>query len=189
MMQAVGSARLVYLAWIVGGALSLAGAITYAELGAMKPQAGGEYVYIRDSYGPLPGFSVRVDVVRPRQTRVDCDADRRASPHPGNISGAGILQSHRDQPAVRDQLWTTGQPSRGGAHHRAELHWHQAGRRLSGGVHAAEDCDHRRRRNAGVHRVQRDVAQLRNDFQRRHRRLCGIHGRADRGAVGLRRME
>src|SRR5580704_1064590 len=56
MMQAVGSARLVYLAWIVGGALSLAGAITYAELGAMKPQAGGEYVYIREAYGPLPAF-------------------------------------------------------------------------------------------------------------------------------------
>jgi basic amino acid/polyamine antiporter, APA family len=56
MMQAVGSARLVYLAWIVGGILSLAGAITYAELGAMKPQAGGEYIYIRDAYGPLPAF-------------------------------------------------------------------------------------------------------------------------------------
>lgn len=56
MMQAVGSAWLVYLAWIVGGALSLAGAITYAELGAMKPQAGGEYVYIRDAYGTLPAF-------------------------------------------------------------------------------------------------------------------------------------
>ncbi len=56
MMQAVGSARLVYLAWIVGGLLSFAGALTYAELGAMKPQAGGEYVYIRDAYGPLPGF-------------------------------------------------------------------------------------------------------------------------------------
>jgi APA family basic amino acid/polyamine antiporter len=56
MMQAVGSAWLVYLAWIVGGALSLAGAITYAELGALKPQAGGEYVYIRDAYGPLPAF-------------------------------------------------------------------------------------------------------------------------------------
>ena len=56
MMQAVGSAWLVYLAWIVGGVLSLAGAITYAELGTMKPQAGGEYVYIRDAYGPLPGF-------------------------------------------------------------------------------------------------------------------------------------
>jgi APA family basic amino acid/polyamine antiporter len=56
MMQAVGSARLVYLAWIVGGLLSFFGALTYAELGAMKPQAGGEYVYVRDGYGPLAGF-------------------------------------------------------------------------------------------------------------------------------------
>jgi len=56
MMQAVGSAKLVYLAWIVGGLLSFFGALTYAELGAMKPQAGGEYVYVRDAYGPLAGF-------------------------------------------------------------------------------------------------------------------------------------
>jgi len=56
MMQAVGSARLVYLAWMVGGLLSFFGALTYAELGAMKPQAGGEYVYVRDAYGPLAGF-------------------------------------------------------------------------------------------------------------------------------------
>jgi APA family basic amino acid/polyamine antiporter len=56
MTQAVGSAKLVYLAWIVGGILSLFGALTYAELGAMKPDAGGEYVYVRDAYGPLPGF-------------------------------------------------------------------------------------------------------------------------------------
>ena len=56
MMQAVGSARLVYLAWVVGGLLSFFGALTYAELGAMKPQAGGEYVYVRDAYGPLAGF-------------------------------------------------------------------------------------------------------------------------------------
>jgi APA family basic amino acid/polyamine antiporter len=56
MMQAVGSARLVYLAWVVGGLLSFFGALTYAELGSMKPQAGGEYVYVRDAYGPLAGF-------------------------------------------------------------------------------------------------------------------------------------
>ncbi|MGB8785060.1 MAG: amino acid permease, partial [Terriglobales bacterium] len=56
MMQAVGSTRLVYLAWMVGGLLSFFGALTYAELGAMKPQAGGEYVYVRDAYGPLAGF-------------------------------------------------------------------------------------------------------------------------------------
>ena len=56
MMQAVGSAQLVYLAWLVGGVLSMAGAMTYAELGAMKPQAGGEYIYIRDAYGPRLAF-------------------------------------------------------------------------------------------------------------------------------------
>lgn len=56
MMRAAGSAKLVYLAWIVGGIFSFFGAVTYAELGAMKPQAGGEYVYIRDAFGPLPGF-------------------------------------------------------------------------------------------------------------------------------------
>lgn len=56
MMQAVGSANFVYLVWLVGGLLSFFGALTYAELGAMKPQAGGEYVYVRDAYGPLVGF-------------------------------------------------------------------------------------------------------------------------------------
>jgi len=56
MMQAAGSARVVFLAWVVGGVFSLCGAITYAQLGAMKPQAGGDYVYIRDAFGPLAGF-------------------------------------------------------------------------------------------------------------------------------------
>ncbi len=56
MTAAVGSPKLVYLAWIVGGLLSFFGALTYAELGAMKPEAGGEYVYLRDAYGPLSGF-------------------------------------------------------------------------------------------------------------------------------------
>jgi APA family basic amino acid/polyamine antiporter len=49
---------LVFLAWMVGGIFSFLGALTYAELGAMKPQAGGEYVYIRDAYGPLRDFSL-----------------------------------------------------------------------------------------------------------------------------------
>jgi len=56
MMQAVGSVKLVFAAWIIGGLLSICGALTYAELGAMKPHAGGEYIYIRDAYGPLGGF-------------------------------------------------------------------------------------------------------------------------------------
>src|ERR1019366_7696139 len=56
MMQAVGSARLVYLAWVVGELLSFFGALTYAELGAMKPQAGGEDVFDRGFDGPLAGI-------------------------------------------------------------------------------------------------------------------------------------
>jgi APA family basic amino acid/polyamine antiporter len=56
MMQAVGSSALVYAAWIVGGLLSLFGAMTYAELSAMMPFAGGEYVYLRGAYGDRIGF-------------------------------------------------------------------------------------------------------------------------------------
>ncbi len=56
MMRAVGTANLVYLAWIVGGLLSLFGAMTYAELASMMPYAGGEYVYIRRAYGDLLAF-------------------------------------------------------------------------------------------------------------------------------------
>src|ERR1700734_635067 len=56
MMRAVGSARMVYLAWIVGGLLTLFGAMTYAELGAMMPRAGGEYVFLRNAYGDTPAF-------------------------------------------------------------------------------------------------------------------------------------
>ena len=44
------------LVWILGGVLSLLGALTYGELAAMKPEAGGLYVYIRDGFGPLPAF-------------------------------------------------------------------------------------------------------------------------------------
>ena len=44
------------LVWLLGGVLSLLGALTYGELGAMKPAAGGLYVYIRDGFGRLPAF-------------------------------------------------------------------------------------------------------------------------------------
>ena len=42
--------------WVVGGVLALAGALSYSELGAAMPEAGGEYVYLRETYGPLVGF-------------------------------------------------------------------------------------------------------------------------------------
>jgi hypothetical protein len=87
MMQAVGSARLVYLAWMVGGLLSFFGALTYAELGAMKPQAGGEYVYVRDAYGPLAGFLYSWTMVSDREAGFDCDHNYRAGADPRNFSG------------------------------------------------------------------------------------------------------
>src|SRR5258708_20819337 len=52
----VGSPGLVVTVWVVGGLLSLAGALTYAELAVMMPRAGGEYVFIREAYGRLWGF-------------------------------------------------------------------------------------------------------------------------------------
>ena len=56
MAQLVGSPWMVLLAWLAAGVLSLAGALTYAELGAMLPEAGGDYVFIREAYGNLPAF-------------------------------------------------------------------------------------------------------------------------------------
>ena len=54
--RAAPHAGLLLLVWLVGGLLSIAGALTYAELGAMYPGAGGIYVYLREAYGPLTGF-------------------------------------------------------------------------------------------------------------------------------------
>jgi APA family basic amino acid/polyamine antiporter len=51
-----GSASGFMIAWIAGGVLALAGALTYAELAARYPQAGGEYVYLREAFGPAAGF-------------------------------------------------------------------------------------------------------------------------------------
>jgi basic amino acid/polyamine antiporter, APA family len=42
--------------WLVGGLLALMGAAAYAELGVLRPRAGGEYVYLREAFGPMAGF-------------------------------------------------------------------------------------------------------------------------------------
>lgn len=53
---AVPHAVLFLATWAVGGLLAFAGAVAYAELAALRPRAGGEYVYLRHAYGPLAGF-------------------------------------------------------------------------------------------------------------------------------------
>ena len=52
----VPSALLFLSTWAVGGLLAFFGAMAYAELATLRPRAGGEYVYLRDAYGPLAAF-------------------------------------------------------------------------------------------------------------------------------------
>ncbi len=54
--HSVGSATGVYTVWIAGGVLSFLGALAFAELGAMMPETGGQYVFLREAYGPMAGF-------------------------------------------------------------------------------------------------------------------------------------
>jgi APA family basic amino acid/polyamine antiporter len=56
MIQRVGTPEWVFFIWVFGGLLSLAGALTYAELAAAMPEAGGEYNYLSEAYGPMWGF-------------------------------------------------------------------------------------------------------------------------------------
>ena len=51
-----GSSSLFFLVWILGGIVSLFGALSVAELGAAMPRAGGQYVYLNEAYGPLWGY-------------------------------------------------------------------------------------------------------------------------------------
>ncbi|HUY28205.1 MAG TPA: amino acid permease [Candidatus Binataceae bacterium] len=55
-VRQVGSPAALLAAWIVAGLMTIAGALAYGELAAMMPQAGGQYVYLREAYGQLWAF-------------------------------------------------------------------------------------------------------------------------------------
>lgn len=54
--RTVGSPGHLLLVWLITGVVTIIGALSYGELAGMMPQAGGLYVYLREAYGPLPGF-------------------------------------------------------------------------------------------------------------------------------------
>jgi APA family basic amino acid/polyamine antiporter len=56
MAREVGSAGWLLVAWLIAGVLTMAAALSYGELAAMMPRAGGQYVYLREAYSPLCGF-------------------------------------------------------------------------------------------------------------------------------------
>src|SRR5262245_13838561 len=52
----VGTAGWLLAVWALAGVMTVMGALSYAELAAMMPHAGGQYIYLREAYGPLWGF-------------------------------------------------------------------------------------------------------------------------------------
>jgi APA family basic amino acid/polyamine antiporter len=50
------SPGMILIVWLIGGFVALSGGVSFAELGAMFPKAGGQYIYLREAYGPLAGF-------------------------------------------------------------------------------------------------------------------------------------
>ncbi len=54
--ERVGTPALILAAWVVGGIVALIGAFCFGELGQRRPRAGGGYVYLRETWGPLPAF-------------------------------------------------------------------------------------------------------------------------------------
>ncbi len=54
--KALPHSGLILAVWLLGGLLTMTGALTYAEMGAMFPRAGGQYHFLKEAYGPLPGF-------------------------------------------------------------------------------------------------------------------------------------
>jgi APA family basic amino acid/polyamine antiporter len=56
MSRSLGAPGWLLAAWVVTGIITLLGALTYGELAAMYPRAGGQYVFLREAFGPLPGF-------------------------------------------------------------------------------------------------------------------------------------
>jgi len=87
----VPDAALFLSTWVAGGALAFAGAMAYAELAALRPRAGGEYVYLREAFGPLAAFLTGWTLVCRGLLGRDCHERRGAG---GFISGA----SHRASP-------------------------------------------------------------------------------------------
>src|ERR1700744_5670195 len=101
-MAAVGSARPVYAVWLVGGLLSLFGAMTYAEVAARKPRVGGEYAFLRDAYGDLIAFLYTwtwVTIAKPASIATIAAGLMRVL---GSFSALSFLS----QPAFAHLLWS-----------------------------------------------------------------------------------
>jgi APA family basic amino acid/polyamine antiporter len=102
MMAAVGSSGMVYAVWIVGGLLSLFGAMSYAEIAASRPRYGGEYAFLRDAYGDLTGFLYMwtwISIAKPASLATIVAGLTR-------VLGSFAIFSFFAQPALGSLLWS-----------------------------------------------------------------------------------
>ena len=88
MAKSLGSPLLLAAVWCGMGAFALCGAFCYSELAVRYPQAGGEYVYLRNGYGPASPFSMDGCRPRPRSRTRRCTGCRRGALRP--IAAAGV---------------------------------------------------------------------------------------------------
>ena len=171
MMADLGSSGLVYLAWIVGGLLSLFGAMTYAELGAILPYAGGEYVYLRGAYGDTTAFLYMwtwFAVAKPASiAAVTIGLTRTLGFFP-----AFHWLSSQALGAPHFILWSPARRHRRHlVHHRTQLPRHQKSRRLPTRLHHPQSRSHPHRRWLLLHLRRRLLVQLFIHTAPRQRRI------------------
>jgi len=102
MMAAVGSSAMVYVVWITGGLLSLFGAMTYAEVAAMRPKYGGEYAFLREAYGDTVAFLYMwtwITIAKPASIATIAAGLAR-------VLGTFSIFSFFSQPAIGLLLWS-----------------------------------------------------------------------------------
>src|SRR5438094_714448 len=175
--QSGGDLGVALVVWVVGSVLALLGALTFGELGAMLPDAGGSYVYVREAFGSLPAFLLgwalflAINTGSTATLAVARELSGRARPAPAG--GARLRRGRHDRRRGRREH--SGRPPRGfcselehgaegGSDPRARCGRFRARRRLSRHGHA-------RLHNAPLARV-----------------ALGRRRRAARRAVGVRRV-
>ena len=87
----VDSPALLIGAWAVAGFMTIVAALSYGELAAMMPRAGGQYVYLREALGPLVGISLRLDVISGDSDRNDRRRGRGFRQVPGSFLSCGFF--------------------------------------------------------------------------------------------------
>ena len=112
MVLRVGSPEMVFAVWVFGGLLTLFGALTYAELAAAMPEAGGEYAYLREAYGPFFGFRLWMDADLGGEKRIDCNARHGAVLLSGELPAHARKNAGDDSPSDRPGRGSAGDPLR-----------------------------------------------------------------------------